>query len=127
MKNRYTPANPIFTIYIKVGLNGIFVAWTCYPDEFNLSISGHLVLSLHHYNAITYRYRSVMIRAGRQLWYTLRAATVSGYLQILSLVIVTARVGTADRLTQNYRVFTRTHCTRSWLPYCVFLKIEKKG
>ena len=32
-KNRYIPAYPIFTIRIKVGFNGLFIARTCFPDE----------------------------------------------------------------------------------------------
>ena len=31
-KNRYTPANPSFTILIKVGFKGVFIARTCFPD-----------------------------------------------------------------------------------------------
>ena len=29
-KNKYTPANPSFTI--QVGFMGVFIAWTCFPD-----------------------------------------------------------------------------------------------
>ena len=31
-KNRYTPANPSFTIIIKVGFKGVYIARTCFPD-----------------------------------------------------------------------------------------------
>ena len=31
MKNRYTPAYPIF-VYIKVGFKGVYITWTCFPD-----------------------------------------------------------------------------------------------
>ena len=31
-KNRYTPANPSF-FYIKVGFKGVYITWTCFPDE----------------------------------------------------------------------------------------------
>ena len=30
-KNRYTPINPNF-FYIKVGFEGVHIAWTCFPD-----------------------------------------------------------------------------------------------
>ena len=30
-KNRYTPANPMFS-YIKVGFKGVYFSWTCFPD-----------------------------------------------------------------------------------------------
>ena len=30
-KNRYTPANPSFSIY-KVGFKGVYITRTCYPD-----------------------------------------------------------------------------------------------
>ena len=30
-KNRYTPANSSF-FYIKVGFNGVYITWTCFPD-----------------------------------------------------------------------------------------------
>ena len=30
-KNKYTSANPSF-LYIKVGLNGAYFSWTCFPD-----------------------------------------------------------------------------------------------
>ena len=33
-KNRYTPAYPGFTI--KVGFKGIFIAWTGFPDEWQI-------------------------------------------------------------------------------------------
>ena len=32
-KNRYTPAHPSFSIYIKVGFKGVYIARTCFPDE----------------------------------------------------------------------------------------------
>ena len=32
-KIRYTPANPSF--YIKVGFEGDYISWTCFPDETN--------------------------------------------------------------------------------------------
>ena len=32
-KNRYTPVNPSFTIYIKVGFMGVFIAWICLHDD----------------------------------------------------------------------------------------------
>ena len=35
-KNRYTPANPNFTI--KVGFTGVFIARTCFPDEWKQAI-----------------------------------------------------------------------------------------
>ena len=31
-KNRYTPANPSFAIYIKVGFEGVHISRTCFPD-----------------------------------------------------------------------------------------------
>ena len=34
MKNRYTPACPIF-FYIKVGFKGVYISRTSFPDEEN--------------------------------------------------------------------------------------------
>ena len=31
-KNRYSPVNPSFSIMIKVGFKGVFIARTCFPD-----------------------------------------------------------------------------------------------
>ena len=33
----YTPANPSFS-YIKVGLKGVYIARTCFPDDLDRSI-----------------------------------------------------------------------------------------
>ena len=30
-KNRFTPANPSFTQYIKVGYKGVYITRTCFP------------------------------------------------------------------------------------------------
>ena len=35
-RNRYTPAYPSFTIYIKVGYKGVYITRTCYPDEYHI-------------------------------------------------------------------------------------------
>ena len=36
-KNRYTSVCPSLLLqYIKVGFKGVFVAWTCFPDVYNL-------------------------------------------------------------------------------------------
>ena len=42
-KNRYTPAYPSFTRYIKEGFNGEFIARTCFPDVYprsDIHVSG---------------------------------------------------------------------------------------
>ena len=31
----YTPVNPSFTIYIKVGCKGVYITQTCYHDALN--------------------------------------------------------------------------------------------
>ena len=31
-KNRYTPSNPSFSIYIKVGFKGVYISRTCFLD-----------------------------------------------------------------------------------------------
>ena len=31
-KNRYTPANPSFFFYTKLGFKGVYFSWTCLPD-----------------------------------------------------------------------------------------------
>ena len=33
-KNRYTPACPSFAIYLKVGLKGVYITRTCFPDVY---------------------------------------------------------------------------------------------
>ena len=35
-KNRYTPAYPSFTIYIKAGFKGVYFTRTCFPDVLGL-------------------------------------------------------------------------------------------
>ena len=51
-KNGYTPANPSFAIYIKVGFKGVYITWTCFPDEGQLSLKSEnkpgQILNLFH-------------------------------------------------------------------------------
>ena len=64
MKNnkiRYTPSNPSFFFYIKVGFKGVYIARTCFPDVtdgindiYFLWIRNSNTHMLHHFSCIFY-------------------------------------------------------------------------